>query len=74
MGTLEDAERVAAKVIEAVRTPFAHDGDALRINASIGISLYPQHGESLDELMRRADRAMYQVKARGEGGWWLASA
>lgn len=74
MGTLEDAERVAAKVIEAVRTPFAHDGDALRINASIGISLYPQHGESLDELMRRADRAMYQVKARGAGGWWLASA
>lgn len=74
MGTLEDAERVAAKVIEAVRTPLAHDGEALRINASIGISLYPQHGESLDELMRRADRAMYQVKARGAGGWWLASA
>lgn len=69
MGTLDDAEKVAEKVLEALGMPMVWQGEPLRIGASIGIGLYPQHGESLDALVRVADRAMYQVKGGGAGGW-----
>ena len=70
--TPEGARTVAAKVVEALNAPMRHGGGELRIGASIGIALFPAHGTTLDELMRVADRAMYQVKARGRGGWWVA--
>lgn len=39
------------------------------ISASIGISLYPDHGADLDQLMARADTAMWDVKARTDGAY-----
>ncbi|WP_168735291.1 sensor domain-containing diguanylate cyclase [Pseudothauera rhizosphaerae] len=72
-GAPDDAGRVADKVLDALRVPLEPDGERLCIGASVGISLYPRHGETLDELMRVADRSMYQVKARGAGGWQVAS-
>jgi EAL domain-containing protein (putative c-di-GMP-specific phosphodiesterase class I) len=41
------------------------DGKELIVEASIGISLYPHDGENIDELLRRADAAMYAAKASG---------
>ncbi|WP_168734366.1 sensor domain-containing diguanylate cyclase [Pseudothauera nasutitermitis] len=72
MGTLADAEKVAAKVVEALAQPLVWHGEQLRVGVSIGIGLYPLHGETLDELMRVADRAMYQAKTDGNGGWRVA--
>jgi diguanylate cyclase (GGDEF)-like protein len=60
----EDAAHVAAKVLAAVQAPFRLDGHEIRIAASIGVSVYPGDGTSPDELVSRADAAMYRDKRR----------
>jgi len=60
----EDAAHVAAKVLAAVQAPFRLDGHEIRIAASIGVSVYPGDGTSPDELVSRADAAMYRHKRR----------
>jgi diguanylate cyclase (GGDEF)-like protein len=61
----EDAARVAAKVLEAVRVPFRRDGRDVLVTASVGVSMYPADGTSAEELLRSADAAMYREKGRG---------
>jgi diguanylate cyclase (GGDEF)-like protein len=60
----EDAARVAAKVIDAVRAPIRLDGHDLHIEASVGVSVYPRDGSAPDELVKSADAAMYRDKHR----------
>jgi diguanylate cyclase (GGDEF)-like protein len=60
----EDAARVAAKILDAVRAPFRIDGHEAAIAASVGVSVYPGDGTSPDELVRSADAAMYRDKHR----------
>jgi diguanylate cyclase (GGDEF)-like protein/PAS domain S-box-containing protein len=64
----DDARMVADKFLECLHQPFDLDGHAVHISASIGIAIYPGHGESIDELLRHADIAMYQVKGQGKNG------
>ena len=47
--------------------PFPVDGVTVRVNASIGISLFPEQGDEVSTLLRRADIAMYQAKASRSG-------
>jgi diguanylate cyclase (GGDEF)-like protein len=61
----EDAARVAAKVLDAVRVPFRFDGHELCTTASVGVSVYPGDGTSPDQLVSSADAAMYRDKQRG---------
>jgi diguanylate cyclase (GGDEF)-like protein len=60
--------RVVNEVVERIRTavedPFILNGLPLAIETSIGVSLYPDHGEDVDTLMQRADVAMYQAKTK----------
>jgi diguanylate cyclase (GGDEF)-like protein len=58
----EDSARVAAKVLDAVQSPFQLDDHELSIGASVGLSLYPDDGTSPDELVKQADAAMYRDK------------
>jgi diguanylate cyclase (GGDEF)-like protein/PAS domain S-box-containing protein len=58
----EGAIRTAQKVVRAFEKPFVIDDRAFDIRASIGIALYPEHGEDAETLMRRADVAMYVAK------------
>jgi diguanylate cyclase (GGDEF)-like protein len=44
----------------------------VRITASIGIACFPDHGKSKDDLLARADQAMYSIKGRGKNGVALA--
>ncbi len=60
-----DAWVVAEKIIACLADPFDLGGDSVRIGASIGISLYPTHGENSEDLVRHADLAMYQAKLAG---------
>lgn len=60
----EDAARVAAKVLDAVRAPFRLDAHDVRIDASVGVSVYPHDGTFPDELVKSADTAMYRDKHR----------
>jgi diguanylate cyclase (GGDEF)-like protein/PAS domain S-box-containing protein len=64
----EDARVIADKFLECLQKPFDLDGHQVHISASIGIAIYPVDGESIDELLRHADIAMYQVKALGKNG------
>lgn len=62
-----DATTVAHRLEQAMETPFAVGEHQLRVGASIGIVLYPQHGTSVNDLMRRADVAMYKAKQTRAG-------
>ena len=58
--------RVAARVLEQVAMPYAVGGTNLTVTGSLGIALYPDDGDTLDELMMRADTAMYRAKQEGK--------
>jgi len=61
------ADRVAERILAAIRRPYELQGIDLRVDASIGIATAPQHGSTLDDLLRHADIAMYRAKARHRG-------
>jgi len=64
----EDAARVAEQVIAILSKPFyLSQGDEIHITASVGISLYPQHGDNPDTLISYADAALNKAKAEGRG-------
>ncbi|WP_333876278.1 bifunctional diguanylate cyclase/phosphodiesterase [Methylobacter sp.] len=64
----EDAARVAENIISDLSKPFGvEQGEDIQIGVSIGISLYPQHGENPELLMDHADAALYQAKDAGRG-------
>ena len=65
----QDASTIADKFLEGLQRPFDLGGHEVHISASIGIAIYPVDGETIDELLRHADIAMYQVKARGKNGY-----
>ncbi|HYQ40016.1 MAG TPA: EAL domain-containing protein [Pseudomonas sp.] len=60
-----DIERVASKLMGAFATPFNAGGHEFFMSSSMGISLFPEHGEDVATLVKNADAAMYQAKARG---------
>lgn len=68
----EDALLVAEKMRLVLQEPFELDGPVVRISASIGVAIYPDHGSNELELSKRADHAMYLVKAQGRNGVRLA--
>lgn len=55
------------RLLAALHQPFSIDAHDLRIGGSVGISFFPHDGNDPDELLRRADRAMYMAKAAGRG-------
>jgi diguanylate cyclase (GGDEF)-like protein len=61
----QDAALVAGKVVQELARPFRVDQYDLAISCSIGISVYPQDGRDLAELMVGADAAMYRAKRAG---------
>lgn len=54
-------------VLKRLRAPFFIDGSEVFASASIGVSLYPEHGRSYDALRQNADIAMYRVKNETKG-------
>jgi diguanylate cyclase (GGDEF)-like protein/PAS domain S-box-containing protein len=70
---LGDVATVAGKLTASFQTPFAVGGRDLSITASIGASVYPEHGATADALVECADVAMYRAKAMGKNIWqWSA--
>jgi diguanylate cyclase (GGDEF)-like protein len=59
------AETLAARIIDLIAEPFSVDGNVVNIGASIGIALAPEHGIHADDLLKRADLALYHAKALG---------
>ncbi|UDL04961.1 GGDEF domain-containing protein [Marinobacter sp. CA1] len=74
---LNDAAHVhdiAAKLLARLKDDIQVGGQHYNIGASIGISLYPTHGEALAQLLEKADQAMYQIKKHGKSGYQLFDA
>jgi diguanylate cyclase (GGDEF)-like protein/PAS domain S-box-containing protein len=65
------ALQVARKILDAFRDAIVLDGHSLTITASIGISLYPDHGADIDTILKNADSAMYQAKQAGRNRYQL---
>lgn len=63
------AETAAQRVLEALSRPFELDEMAFSLSCSIGIALFPDDGDCMDELIKNADSAMYYVKERGRSGF-----
>ncbi len=62
----DDAAKVAEKINQALKKPWALNGYEFHITSSIGIALYPNDGEDADTLMKNADTAMYRAKEQGD--------
>lgn len=65
----DDAAQIAKKTISLVSQPIALDNQNAAIGASIGIAIYPVHGEDIDQLIQLADEAMYSVKSSGKNNF-----
>jgi len=64
---IKEARIVADKIIDAFDSPFAIEDNIVKVGISIGIVEYPEHGDDVDKLMRRADKAMYHAKNNQTG-------
>lgn len=66
----QDAALVALEIIESLAAPWRlSNGFEVRIGVSIGISLFPEHGKSSEELLQHADTALYRAKGEGRGNF-----
>src|ERR1700760_3017025 len=63
----QEVEEYVRFTLQRLKAPFFIDGSEIFASTSIGVSLYPEHGRSYDELRQNADIAMYRVKANGKG-------
>src|SRR5262249_27687871 len=62
---------IATRLREKLSAPFEIDGQELPVTASIGVSLYPQDGRDYELLLKNADIALYEAKARGRDTYSL---
>jgi diguanylate cyclase (GGDEF)-like protein len=62
---LNDVITIAQKILGVLRKPFAIDDHEFMITTSIGITIFPDDGDTADVLMKNADIAMYRAKERG---------
>ncbi|HEY8100538.1 MAG TPA: EAL domain-containing protein [Burkholderiaceae bacterium] len=62
---IQDAALVANKIVATVSEPCQIGGKELRVSPSIGIAIFPDDGQNIDELLRNADTAMYHAKQDG---------
>ncbi len=69
VNSTSNAISAAEKIIKAFDKPFELQGRELHITPSIGISMYPRDGESIDLLLRNADAAMYEAKEQGRNAY-----
>ena len=68
---VQTALKVARKIINTFRNAVALEGHKIIINSSIGISIYPDHGEHVDTILKNADSAMYRAKQAGRNKYYL---
>ena len=71
VASVADIERIARRVVLAISEPFELSSHSVDIGASIGIACAPEHGTTIESLMRAADIAMYRAKSAGGGQHWL---
>jgi diguanylate cyclase (GGDEF)-like protein len=61
--------QLAERTLDAMHTPFDIYGDLVTTSASVGIAIAPEHGDSYDDLLNRADEAMFRAKDHGRNAF-----
>ena len=69
ISTTADAARVAERICREISTGFEVLGQAMNVTCSIGISLFPEHGNNVESLIKNADAAMYRSKEDGRNAF-----
>ena len=69
----DDAAKLASKVIQAVSQPYSIQGRGVSISASVGVGIYPTHGEEVETLMKSADLALHEAKSTGKHDYRMAA-
>lgn len=64
-------EAIAKSINQVLRQPYFLNDKTIFVSSSIGICVYPDHGEDVDVLIRNADTAMYETKKRGRDGYQI---
>jgi len=69
---IDYASLAASRAIEALSQPYGIEGNVVRITTSAGVSIYPDHGEDAETLLKSADLALYEAKHAGKNTWKIA--
>ncbi|MDZ7799282.1 MAG: bifunctional diguanylate cyclase/phosphodiesterase [Trueperaceae bacterium] len=69
----DSARAVARKLVSVLNEPHHIDGRMVHVSASIGVSIYPRDGTTVDALLKNADHAMYLVKEGGKNGVFVTT-
>jgi two-component system cell cycle response regulator len=69
LSQVEDAAKLASKVVQDLSKPYIIQGHNVHISASVGIGIYPMHGEDGETLMKSADTSMYGAKRKGKNDY-----
>jgi diguanylate cyclase (GGDEF)-like protein len=65
-----EAMQLGERITRAIaQIPFRFEQQGIRLTTSLGIAMYPEHGTNAEELVVRADTAMYQAKEAGKNAW-----
>lgn len=73
IGSKENALDIAQRIVHAFQAPIIIDKNKFFIGTSVGISIFPEHGESWEILISEADTAMYEAKRKGPNNYVLYS-
>ena len=68
---VKDSCEIAERILERFRPPWVLAGHQFNVTASIGIAMYPQHGEDPETLLKNADTATYRAKDQGRDNFEL---
>lgn len=72
--TQDDLVRIAAETVSVLNQPFTLAGSLQHISGSVGIAIYPDHASSGENLLERADHALYQAKRAGKNRYTFYAA
>ncbi|MEJ8306366.1 EAL domain-containing protein [Saccharibacillus sacchari] len=65
----DEVARLAQRIVSVIQVPYTLKDNDFYVTASIGVAMYPEHGEDREELIKNADSAMYEVKRGGKNGY-----
>lgn len=65
-------KKIGNDVVKSVRKPIPWKSNLLSVSASVGVALYPEQGDDAEQLIRKADKAMYEAKRNGKNQYALS--
>lgn len=71
--SLQEIEKLALNLLQSLREPWKLKDEAIMTTSSIGISIYPEHGDDIKVLMKKADEALYVAKDKGKNRYEIYS-